>query len=155
MPPKKRAKTVHLRSSNNRQHYFASPHHSPPLSPLTVDPLFPLRAPTPILARHLLPRRPKRSDAAACARYRLRKKGTVVDDLRHLLQHCRREAKAHNCLVVSSLVKMRMLLIKNEHILSSLLSLLPTQTPIPHSHTSSINHAILFSNDACHSDPDG
>jgi len=155
MPPKKRARTVHSRSSNSHQHYFSSPYHSPSL---IVDPPFPSRAPTPVLARHLLPCRPKRSDAAACARYRLRKKGTIIDDLRRLLQTCRREAKAYNCLVTSSLAKMRMSLINNEQILTSFASLLPHRTlsasirPL-----SPINHAIPSSNDPCHimGDSDG
>jgi hypothetical protein len=91
------------------------PHFSPS-PPLTGTP-FPSRAPTPKPNRRLLPRRPKRSDVSACARYRLRKKGTLIDEMCSLIQQCRREAQVYNHLITSSLANMRILLVANERII--------------------------------------
>jgi hypothetical protein len=95
-----------------------------PSSPIAGIP-FPSRAPTPKLNRRLLPRRPKHSDAAACTRYRLRKKGTLVDELRSTFHHYRREAQAYNQLVTSSLINLRSSLAEVEIFLSFILSRLP------------------------------
>ena len=92
--------------------------HQP--SPPVAGTLFPPRAPTSKPNWFLLPRRPKRSDAAAlaCARYRLHKKGTLVDELRSLIHHCRHEVQAYNHLVTSFLINLRISLAENERILS-------------------------------------
>jgi len=139
MPPKKRTKTIHFPSSDASQHHFSSPfHHQPPSPPVAGTP-FPSRAPTPNPRRRLLPRRPKRSNAAACARYRLRNKGSLVDEMRTLIHHCRREAQAYNHLVASSLANMHILLAQNERILSFLVSQLPIR---PQSILSTATHTL-------------
>lgn len=74
MPAKERTKTAHSPSNDTCQQKSSPPFISP----------LPSRAPTPRINRRLLPRRPKRCNAAACARYRLRKKGTLVKEMRSL-----------------------------------------------------------------------
>jgi hypothetical protein len=117
MPSKKPTKTAH--SPFNNDHHYPPPFISQQPSPPVAGTLFPSHTPTPKPHRHLLP---KRSDAAACARYRLRKKGTLVDEMRSLIHHCRREAQAYNHLITSSLIKLRISLAENERILSFILT---------------------------------
>jgi hypothetical protein len=125
MPVKERTKTAHTPSNDTCQHQFSPPIFTQPPSHPAIGILFPSRAPTPKPNRHLLPRRPKLSDAAACARYRLRKKGSLADEMSSLIHHCRSEAQAYNHLVASSLANLRILLAENERILSLLLTRLP------------------------------
>jgi hypothetical protein len=139
MPPKKRTKTTHSSLSDTCQHHFSPPFLSPPPSPPVAGTPFPSRAPTPNPSRRLLPRRPKRSDTAACARYRLRNKGSLFDEMRTLIHHCRREAQAYNHLVTSSIANMHILLAQNERILSFLVSQLPIRA---HSILSTATHTL-------------
>jgi hypothetical protein len=93
MPAKERTKTAQSPSNDTCQQQF---------SPLFISP-FPSRARTPKPNRRLLPRCPKQSDAAACTRYRLRNKGTLIDEICSLIHRCRREAQAYNHLATTSL----------------------------------------------------
>jgi hypothetical protein len=107
------------------------PHFSPPFviqqpSSSAAGTPFPSRALTPRLNRRRLLRRPKWSDTAACARYRLRKKGTPVDELRSLIRQCQREVQAHNHFVTSSLINLQISLAEKECII---LSRLPVPLP--------------------------
>jgi hypothetical protein len=121
MPPKNEAKPPTFYRVTPASTIF--PQFSPP-PPFTGTP-FPSRASTPKPNRRLLPRRPKRSDVAACARYRLHKKGSPIDEMHSLIQQCRREAQAQNRFVTSSLADMCTLLAENERILLSLITQFP------------------------------
>ena len=112
----------HSPSNDTCQHQFPPLFISQQLSPPVAGTLFPARALTPKPNWRLLPWHPKHSNPAACACYHLRKRGTLIDEMRSLIHQYRCEAQAHNHLVASSLANMRTLLAEIEHTILSLLT---------------------------------
>jgi len=114
-------------------------------------------APTPRLSRRRLPRRPKRSNAAACARYHLRQKDTTAAAQLVLLTEefarCRKEAMAYSSHLSITLTRLQVQAAEIETTVTSLhtkLAMLAYHIPSPVFPSTSLNSSPRVSHQIFH-----
>jgi len=132
-----------------------SPIPPPPLPPQSFDHRAPIPpAPTPRLSRRRLPRRPKRSNAAACARYRLRQKDTAqLVLLTEEFARCRKEAMAYSSHLSITLARLQVQAAEIETTVTSLhtkLAMLAHHIPSPVFPSTSLNSSPRVSHQMFH-----